>query len=99
MEIEEARVLVEKYWDCETTFDEEDALYEFFNTHKQEDLPADLQLERPYFADDEWNIDKSEDDFLDDEFKDGIDVFRILLIRILFVPVRAVAYDIIHVSE
>ena len=84
MEIDEARRLVDKYWDCETTFEEENALYDFFATHKAKDLPGDLQFERPYFADDEWEdfdfdfdgLESEEmevqiaEDFLDEELKE-----------------------------
>lgn len=67
MTIDEARDLLDKYWDGMTTIEEEDALLDFFATHTKDSLPFDLQLEYSYWNDDDW-----EDDFDDwlDELED-----------------------------
>lgn len=48
MEYSNIRALLEKYWACETTEDEEAELRIFYSTH-EDALPADLQEAAPLF--------------------------------------------------
>ncbi|RAJ06787.1 hypothetical protein LX64_01914 [Chitinophaga skermanii] len=48
MDFNQTRALIAKYWECETSLQEEAQLREFFSTYKGE-LPGDLQEAAPMF--------------------------------------------------
>ncbi|MBO5058088.1 MAG: pyruvate ferredoxin oxidoreductase [Prevotella sp.] len=58
--------LLERYWQCDTTLEEEEILRTFFN---QKDVPAELAKYAPLFVYESAN---SKEDVLDDKFDDRI---------------------------
>lgn len=51
MDYKDIITLANKYWECETTDDEENILYDFFNQHKGKQLPEALEDIREFFED------------------------------------------------
>ncbi len=58
--------LLERYWRCETSLEEEDILRAFFS---QDNVPADLLRYKPLF---DYEEHQSEHDVLDDSFDDRL---------------------------
>ena len=71
--------LIDKYWDGDTSIEEEEELYSFFSSHAADTLPDNLSQYAPYFTED-WEDDtafdfddEEDDDTEDDEDTDDYD--------------------------
>lgn len=99
MKIEEVYILLNKYWDCTTSIEEEKILKYFFST---DNIPYDLLKYAPYFKDREHLQSSipsaSFNQFIEDKFKETSKEKKYITIRIfqpLFKAVASVAIIIV----